>query len=843
MTKIRTKPLLPNESAAVDAEPEVRSRSGAEPVKVPEPKPFVGGASDGSARGAADVARRSGRPIVHASSPMFVYGSQVDEEAVTVIVRASGDDRTLSFDLTKALETLAGEHDGIRNLPTSQLGANPFATQVVYAVQPKLLATFERAATGATTERLDAVVGAKPSGRPFTEETKRALLGDGLVAKTVAMLDLHSALAKGGVAADVEERRALAGAVYALVSPLTDLFAATMIEATRARREALLDDAERKVQDDHGGACGCATCNAIAAKLVPYLDAAARANTELREAGGTASMEGIQRLVLRAAETLDRIDTPYARALLSELVPHGDGVVFAQLARRPDAAMRLVDHMLSTFAARFETTREMIGEPKNPEGVRGSSEGGGYRELPGQTSTETRFRQSPDHPFQNVSSAPLLFLATRFGATVRAAVGDAIVAADRGMPEIASRHREAEIARELSRYGRLIENAPADARPSILEELRTEAAKRADDHALTGQSDLSNLVYGLASVGLPNGKVFDEARARTEVFTLFAELLPKLTTPTVHRLVTDAALVALSNGRSAEATPDAAYQKAADALVHQLLQPGADPTAHLCAATRLAPVGIEAAVAPLVEALGHEDEEVRRAAVDSVAAMAIALEDPKKVTAPVAAAAKRAPAVFEAALAKSQAGLKKLLADPDSVWIQLVAGKALARFAPDAAVLAHAEALLSPEPTPVSFGANHPGSKNVAVRREAARVLGEMGPAARPASTTLDAAIAIGDEAKALLEKIDAARTAFAGQDTYFVELDDTLRGPARAFLDAQPDGSARAAVAFLDDPNAPDLREVPSYDRSRYPSVEGALRDLADVADAAAGARAKIVA
>jgi hypothetical protein len=184
--------------------------------------------------------------------------------------------------------------------------------------------------------------------------------------------------------------------------------------------------------------------------------------------------------------------------------------------------------------------------------------------------------------------------------------------------------------------------------------------------------------------------------------------------------------------------------------------------------------------------------------------------------------------------------------DREIVWIRTTAADVLSQIDPgNRQAIDMLRQLMVDDGEAVSYSEDQKMPKNVHVQREAIRVLGRFGAHARAALPALAERIEIGARAAQALDVVRARRQKAGGDDKYSLQHDDVALAKVKPLLHEVAARSsrnpARAALEFLDDPKSPDLREVPSFQRSDYPSAEQVLHDIATVGQAAQTAREQI--
>ncbi len=548
------------------------------------------------------------------SSPKATHGAaalrsrEARRNYPIVYVVAKADERGLSVipqEAEQALEDLQNEHkDNLRKLRTSEMGGGLFEGQVVYKVKPNLLSKIEAIVAKfpeLSMTQLGDVLRPKGELKAYTEASLAALEGVASPQKTLALRSLHAALTgqvKTGVPLDSAVRDAIGDAVYGAMQDYVNLFNATLLEATRQRREELLPVETNKAETKHGSRCACPTCGEISKAFSAYFGASSRAIDELRQAGGTPDLLAARDLLLMSAEVLEKLGTPRSQALLFQGMLQGDGVILAAMAQRPEAVKASVDAALKIARSRFEQTAIALGRTREnrPEGWRGSSHCGGYRNLPGDVVTETAYKWSKDYPFEDVPTQPLAFLGTKQSPIVRQALTDFLLYADAGLPRLLELHQARYLAEQVKGYAARLERLfvhkseeqRAELRASCLQDLKDQALDTYDDsRRLTGQRDVERIVASLAWYGFANTQVYTETQAFREIAGIFDDVLARTKTPQMHRMLVDAALSTLeryeeNDARSPES--DAAAAK----LRQRLLTPGPDAEVHLLVAAGFA---------------------------------------------------------------------------------------------------------------------------------------------------------------------------------------------------------------------------------------------------------------
>jgi hypothetical protein len=802
------------------------------------------GKSDGTAASERARAKSAGLELVTESSPLFARTAKTSDE-ITVLISAQD---WMPAEARDAIEALVKKHgDDLRELPSSEMGSSLFSSQTIYKLKSSLLPKLEKALDGVenvSITPLAPLFAVKGSNEPFSPALVDALAGSDLTAKIRALIDLDRLLDKqDGVPADPETREKIGDAVYSIVHTVVSLFNATLLEETRARRMELL--AATPDKKEHAAGCGCPVCAAISSKITAYFRASSRAVDELRDQGGTSELTVLRGHVLRAAEVLDRLETPRARTLLTQLMPHGDGVIFEHLVQNPDQALRLLDHLTGEAKSRLDQTVASIDVPyaDRPKDLRGSASSGGLNRLPGHVNTQTIHLWSKDYPFDDIAATPLAFLGTDLAPEVRGKLKSFFLAADGLLPSLLEKHKKAFIAEEIAKWEPMVksltERAPPEKKAETEARVRGEAAEQAEEsydwiRALTGQRDVDRLIESFAWLSMPSKQAGSVPRALIESLRLFGELVTEVKTPQLHRRLADVGLLMLEQIEAHEPPFPKEVGEAARAFEKQLTKGGADPEIRLLAGSFLAKEGRLDLVPLAIEALSAANEELRSLGARALETVARAQSKPSSK------------------LAKQLKGalpaLTERLSDPDSVWIQMTAGLAVARIDPShAKTLEVMRSLFAADGGYVKFSADRGGTKNAAVRQEAAKVLGALGTHASSALPNLEAAIAIGEKADQARDLISKSREKKekSGKE-YFFQKDPEAIALAKAVLEQpglEKDHASKAALHFLADPKSPDLSKIPSYQWHNYPSAEQALFDLSEVGRAAKEARDRITA
>ena len=783
----------------------------------------------------------------------------------TFVLRATSD-RSMGLP-EAARDALAkltkDEKSGVRELQTAEIGGSIFAPHVVVRADGPAQAKKVQALAkvdGVEVVTMRALL--RPAAAKGTGAELAAVLETGTLAERIgALRGLQAKVQAGALDADAATKGKVASAAYSLAHPLVETFNAALLEATRARRTELV------AQQPQGGSIGAA--------MNGFLSGSAAAIAELRAAGGTVEINALGAHLQTLADVLLGLGTRQGRALMAELLPHGDGVLFDVVAKDADAVAGLVDLTVRSTTERIDATREWLAHQGEgaPEGLQPSMSSGGWSVLPGHRSAETARRWSLDDPFDGPPTAPLAFLGTAHAPVVRAAVLDVLLAGDRALPELLALHRAKHDAKERAQWAGFLDD------PALTPERRAQLERSIDDQVaksydqyrrMNAQGDVEKVVNGLAYVGLRNELVYDAKRGTVESLGLLGDALAQVKTPEMHKLLADAALTAVERARRGDHGGDAGVQAAADALVRQVLTPGPDASVHLAAGVHLVGRGDLQALGLAVQALSHADAEVRDVAAQAVvkaaraAKLALAGDDAEKARlAPTKDAAKPAwtqlwdqqrdvagmeSIVGDTAVARDVLAtlsrdavqpLRKLFFDGAVRPYTKMEGLRGAALLDDAqhTALHLASALLD-----VDAKATAPYAWQ---REHAALILatGAATPAAKTALPALERWAAIGARAQGVVAAIDAARAEHGetgGGVAYLATMDPKIVALARPVLTdvAEPGSPAKRALDFVDDPKSVDLRTVPSYSLSNHPSIETAVRELARLGDVAAAAR-----
>ncbi|MBN2357804.1 MAG: hypothetical protein JXR83_00015 [Deltaproteobacteria bacterium] len=791
------------------------------------------------------VSRRSEAP----SPAMRLRTSEARRNYPMMYLVAKKDDGGRSLiphEAIEALEEIEKKHKAsLRRLPTSELGNAMFDGQAVYSVKPSLLPRVE--AVVAKYPQLSIIPLSemlRPTGVPavYDDAILAALQGDASPAKTLALRSVHAALtgqADAGIPTDASKRDAIGDAVYSAMHDYVKLFNATLLEASRVRREELLaggrDIAGQR--PDAGG--GSPTSDQIGEIFGAYLGASELAIDELRKAGGTVDLLAARDLVLMSAEVLEKLGTPRTQALLFQVIPQGDGVILASLAQRPAAVQACIDAAIAIAKSRLDQTAIALQQDpdQRPDDWRGMTHSGGYENLPGSVNRQNHYQWSKDYPFDDLPTQPLAFLGTEHSAAMRQALTDFLLYADAGLPKLLDLHQEQYLAKETKNDARSVDNwlksVPEDQRAAKraewLQDLKDQALERYHkQEKLTCQLDVTDLINALAWYGLANEQVYSETRAFTEIAGLFDDVLAKVKTPQMHRLLADAALSTLARYAERKKT-NSESEAAAVQLRQRLATPGPDAEVHLLVAARFAEQGGAPDVRRLDEGLQHASDDVQRAAITAVTALID----------------KGRGAEIRALVPT----LEQLLTSGISIWTKLDAATALGAYDPgQPQAVALATAIFLPDVSTERVGAQFSTPKNHVMRCKAAKALAAHGPQAASALPALDAAVAVGEKAKDALAVLEEKSKAAADAHQTFELLKDPTAltavqkaleaGAWRTETPSRLENSAARVLRYLADPTAKEFANIPSYSSDR-PNPLGALTEFVKIgSEAAAAAR-----
>lgn len=395
------------------------------------------------------------------------------------------------------------------------------------------------------------------------------------------------------------------------------------------------------------------------------------------------------------------------------------------------------------------------------ESLRGNRSSGGFEVLPGLRETESAYMWSPDCPYEDVPTTPLVLLGTERADLVRSHLKDLFLQADAAQPALEASHRRHEFDEELQRSAERLDGKLASwhddrrGEGSLVERERERMEERF--HPLSGQTDVTRVARSLARIGQANEDVFSSERAQSETAGLLTDLLAQVKSPAMHRLLADVGLALLDHSKEMPA-------EARRGLVSALAQPGADPEVHLAAATRLVTLGELSALPNVVEGLAHSNAEVRRAALGSLQVVTAVCHDREVVNAEGLVEALRAAGpriALHGTLTSAAPRLEALLDDKDSVWLRTGAARVLADLAPhcDDKAIATLRGLVVDNGDQVPNGKGSQSPKNGEVRKAACEALGRFGPRARAAVPELRAlreTAEIGEAAARALALIEA---------------------------------------------------------------------------------------
>lgn len=796
--------------------------------------------SDGYQAGHAEIS--VGKPLAALKATQVANFPLVDAQGYqTLFITASPDERGRSeipYEASDELEALSKQNGNqLKVLSTSDGGADLFAQELVMrAHSSKLDVLNEALAKHPTlkTVNLAEVLNATPSAATLNDDLIKAVSSGDLASRAQATRSLARMFAgQSAPSADEATRNTLADGVLNTTHGLINLFNASLIEETSARKKELIQERKKAEQESIGEAFN------------GYFNAAEKARDELRARGGTETINRLSELSVEAFGLLGNLDTKRAHAFRSQMLVHADGALLKEVIAKPEQAEQMVDYMVDVLADRAAQTQKFLAMPHDqvPKSARGSRSSSGYTYLPGRQENISIREWSPNYPYDDIPTGSLVLLGTEHSAMVRDKLEAIFLKADADLPQLQADHRKQEVGRDLESATRQIESAaqgwPADKREEYLSQLLKSEKERVEQNydPLNTQADVRRLAESLAWISFSNDDLFSEEKAQSETALLVAGLLPKLKSPDMHKLLADVALQIWD--RSDKATPEA---KAA--LSAALSQPGADADTRIGAATRLLTQGELGMLPAAVEGLSHDDDEIRRSAISALGvATAVTHDRPvenakglvDKLATPMARMN------FQAALSSAAGGqLEKLLEDPDSVWIRTDAAKILADLGTDSpAAVTMLRGLFADDGATVSYSKNNFSRKNLGARTQAAETLARFGKGAADAVPDLQAAVKTAEQARTALSIVDKRREELKGQP--FESQSDPACREAMAAALKSGGASFQAALTFLEDPKSPKPEEIPSYNRDRYAFAEGALREAVSIGETAAKALSKI--
>ncbi|MBI2386530.1 MAG: hypothetical protein HYV14_11010 [Elusimicrobia bacterium] len=537
-------------NAAVDAAP-VPAAAALAAIPAPSaPKGSPAAAPKAALRALADASARAAA----VGDRFFDQSAPAAPEAEIVLIRtlpAEDGRRGTGHDQSAQLEALVQRSEGkIKSLERDgpfSLFQETFAVEIKASARAEILAELGAIAGiefHSLSDLLSAAARREPRPLPDAERfaAYAGRLDKGSLAERLgAFAELGSALESAApeqvAALPVEARDAVAVELYDLAAVAVNTFNLVQGAARQDIRKRLHD--ERAERPD--GWAG--------------LEKAAQEG--LKDPAVRARFEPLRTMLVRTLGAMDRLNTPGARALVMQMLPHAEHAGLEFVAARRERRALYIGEWLGTITGSLDETLEgmRLGAAR-PEGWTGSNRSGGYTHVEGrrQSMHLYQWKRGRFDPAE-MRHELLLTLGMPDGASLVDLLLPALEAIQNRVPQMDSLNRENRIGEELRNLeGRLAgyaAQAEQNGRPMTPEQidgfrrdLTEQLVSRYDEHdKIDGHSVVDRLLLSLSyspfHAVIPG---FDEAVYVANALRFFHEAHGRVSEPGLLKQLADAAV-------------------------------------------------------------------------------------------------------------------------------------------------------------------------------------------------------------------------------------------------------------------------------------------------------------